>query len=463
MTLVAPIPAAPARPRTIAPVRRWGLRPVDLWAVLGLNLLLITGMWVRHGGLETLHGPGGLLTGAGQLAGLYGTLAVLSQILLMSRSPWLEQLIGRDRIVWGHRWIGFASVWLLVGHAILITLGYAASAKAGIWAQTWDLLTTYPDVAMSAGGLGLFLAVAFTSMRRARRKLQYETWFFVHLYAYLAVALSFAHQLAVGTDFVDDVVARAYWIALYLAVFGCLIAFRVAQPLVLLVRHRPRVVGVTQEAPGVVSIHVGGRNMEQLAADPGQFFNLRLLTARGWWRAHPFSLSAAPDGRTLRFTVKALGDWTDDLQRVPVGTRLVLEGPYGTLTLHRRRKARVLLVAGGVGLTPLRAILDKVPARDGVTQVLYRAPSWDDVLFRHELEAFAAHRKVDLGYLVGRRGTAAMPGDPFEPRHLLAMCPDVRQREVFVCGPHPMMDAVEHSLRTLGVPADQIHSERFEY
>src|SRR5438067_1209648 len=125
---------------------------------------------------------------------------------------------------------------------------------------------------MSAVGLALFLVIGFTSMRRARAKLDYETWYFVHLYAYLAVALSFAHQLAVGTDFVDDPIARGYWILLYVLTFGALIAFRLGQPLLLWSRHRTRVHGVVHETVDAVSLYVGGRDIAGIAAEPGQFF-----------------------------------------------------------------------------------------------------------------------------------------------------------------------------------------------
>ena len=116
---------------------------------------------------------------------------------------------------------------LLVGHAVFITLGYAASSGQSIPAQVGDFIRHYPDVLMSIVGLALFLGVAITSVRAARRRLSRETWYVVHLYAYLAVALSFAHQLAVGTNFSNDVVARAWWVALYVAVFGSIVVWRI--------------------------------------------------------------------------------------------------------------------------------------------------------------------------------------------------------------------------------------------
>ena len=160
------------------------------------------------------------------------------------------------------------------------------------------------------------IAVTVTSVVIVRRRLRYETWYFVHLYAYLGVALAFSHQLATGSSFVGRPGARAYWYALYAVTLGALVVFRIGLPLWRSARHRLRVLRVVDEGPGVVSLEIGGRQLGRLRARPGQFFTWRFLTRRHWWEAHPFSLSAAPDGRRLRITVKALGDHTRSLRDV---------------------------------------------------------------------------------------------------------------------------------------------------
>ena len=147
---------------------------------------------------------------------------------------------------------------------------------------------------MAFVGLGLLVAVAASSIRVARRKLARETWYSIHLYAYLAVALGFAHQLAVGSDFSSDPAARVWWVALYVVVLGSIVTWRVGWPLVFNARHRLRVHGVKKETPGVVSIYLTGRDLDRVHAYAGQFFLWRFVTREGWWKAHPFSLSAAP-------------------------------------------------------------------------------------------------------------------------------------------------------------------------
>ena len=443
--------------------RTWRLRPFDVAALVVGNAVFICAMWWRHGGLDQLSTPGGPFTAAGQLTALLGTYAALVQLVLMSRSPWLDQLFGMHRLAAWHRWIGFATVWLLLGHGVLTTVGYAAFDATSPPAELLTLLTTYPYVLMGTAGMAMLLAVGVTSVRLARRRLAYETWHWIHLYAYLAIALATAHQLVVGSDFMHDPLARVYWLGLYFVTAGLVLAFRIGQPIALSLRHRLRVANVVAEAPGVVSVYLVGRDLKSLAVRAGQYFVWRFLTADGWWRGHPFSLSSAPNGEYLRLTIKDSGDDTRLLQHLRPGTRVFAEGPYGVLTGARRSRAQLLLIAGGIGIAPLRALLEELPVGRGKLTLLYRASDWGDVVFRDEIDALIGERGGQVHYLVGRRGSQEMRGDPLQPRALLGMVPDIQRRDVYLCGSNEMMDAVQASLRALRVPSSQVHSERFSY
>ena len=431
--------------------------------IIGANAVVVVGLWLRHGGVANATGPGGLSTAAGQLTALVGTYCVLVQLLLLARVPWLEQYLGLDRLAVWHRWNGFAAVTLLLGHTVLTTVGYASSTHQSLWNQTREFVSHYPDVLMAFVGLALLVAVAVTSVRYARRRLRRETWYFVHLYAYLAVALGFAHQLAVGTDFTDDQAARIWWVALYAVVLGSIIAWRVIQPLRFNARQDLRVSGIDPEAPGVVSISITGRHLRQVGAQPGQFFLWRFLMPDGWWQAHPFSLSARPTERRLRITVKALGDHSARLQSLRRGTRVFAEGPYGAFTQDRHTGRRVLLLAGGIGITPLRALMDVLPStqREDMTLV-FRVASDDDVIFRAELTRLAAKKRAVVHILVGAE-IGDDQTDQLSLPVLANLVPDIVQRDCFVCGPPGFIDAMRRRLRILGVPSGQIHFERFEF
>jgi ferredoxin-NADP reductase len=218
------------------------------------------------------------------------------------------------------------------------------------------------------------------------------------------------------------------------------------------------VAAVHHEAPGVVSILVEGQHLEELAAEAGQFFRWRFLTPDHWLNAHPFSLSAPPTSTVLRLTVKSLGDGSRGLQSLPVGTWVVAEGPYGAVTPARRTRRDVLLVAGGVGITPMRALFESIPLGPGEDLLLlYRARTAEELVFRAELEEIAARRGARIGWVLGGDRSAMSAAG------LLRMVPDLPDRDVFVCGPAGLMDAVRVSLRRAGLPPAQLHEERFVF
>jgi predicted ferric reductase len=461
------VQAGRARPRpatAIAPARGLRLRGSDVVAVLAAQAVVIAALWIAHGGPDQLgEGPAGILTAIGQVTALYGTYLALIQLVLMSRSPWLDETFGMDGLAVAHRWLGFTTVWLLVGHGVATTVGYALGDGVGVVQEFLTLITTYPYVLMATVSGGLFALVAVTSVKAARRKLAYETWYGLHLYAYLAIALGFLHQLFVGADFMHDQVAAIYWILLYVATVALILAFRIGQPIRTSLRHRLRVANVVREGPGVVSLYLTGRELDRLPVRAGQYLLWRFLTPDGWWRSHPYSISAAPNRDWLRITVKDLGDGSRHLARVPIGTRVMIEGPYGILTDVKRTKPGVLLIAGGIGITPLRALLEALPARPGDITLLYRARRPQDVIFRDELEILARRRGIAVHYLIGQRGSAAVPRDPLDARGIVTLVPDVLERDVYVCAPVSMMRSTEAALRTIGVPRRQVHAERFAY
>jgi predicted ferric reductase len=452
------------------PPRPSPINGVDLGWLIAINAIVVALMWLRHGGTDQLDAPGGVFTGAGDVAALYGTLAILALLVLISRVPWIERRYGMDRLNGWHRWTGLAATLLLTGHAVFTTLGYAAGLEGGIWAQLGDFVGSSQWMLSAIVGMALILGVTITSIRMARRRLSYETWWFVHLYAYLAVALSFMHQVVAGVDFVDDPWARAYWIFLYSLTLVILLGFRVATPLIRMLVHELRVSEIRWETNDVVSLTLTGRHLTRLRTEAGQFFILRFLQTDSWWKAHPFSLSAQPDGDSLRFTVKVVGDDTTEIAHIPVGTRVAAEGPYGIFTAARASKRKVLLIGAGIGITPVRAIYEAIDRAPGDVDLLYRAKSSTEAALLDELQAIQRDRGfgLDVSYSKSFDEThddhpIRTRDSPFQRGSLLARYPDIVERDVFVCGPPSLLAAARSGLRSAGVSADQIHTERFSY
>jgi predicted ferric reductase len=417
------------------------------------NATVAVSLWLQSGLPDVRDLPTALVS-AGRLTGLLGAYLALVQLALLSRLPVLERAAALDRRVAWHRLAAVGCVGLLCAHAVLITAGYAAGDRIGLPAEIGRLVNGYPGVISALAALALLVGVTATSARRLRRRLRYETWHFAHLYVYLAVALAYSHQLATGSDFVGNPAARAYWTCLYLVTAAIVLAGRVGVPLARAFRFRLRVLRVLEEGPTATSIEVGGRRLDRLAVRSGQFFTWRFLTRDHWWEAHPFSLSAAPDGRRLRITVKGLGDFTARVRSIPPGTRVIAEGPFGAFTAAGRRRRRVALIAGGAGITPIRALLEDMPGAPGDIAVVYRTARAADVILREELDELAARRGAEVHYLIGEPRPPS--GDD-----LRALVPDIADRDIYVCGPPEMTRATRATLRRAGVPGGQITTERF--
>jgi len=304
----------------------------------------------------------------------------------------------------------------------------------------------------------LFVAVGLSSWRRIRQFIPYETWYFIHLTGYLAVLLGFGHQLTLGTDIASDRLALWWWCLLAIATVAVVTYSRIADLLRSLTRTF-YVTAVSREANGIGSIHVSGPGIARLRVAGGQYFNVRALTRDLWWQAHPFSISAAPTTSGIRFTVKELGEDSGGLLRMKPGTRLLLEGPYGVFTADQAKGAPVVLVAGGVGVAPLRAILEDCGPHQRPV-VIVRVRDEDDVAHRVELERLVASRNGSLHVLTGPRQWFTRH-DPFAPATLQAWIPDLERRHVFVCGPASLESAVMTGMRKAGVPAQNIHHESF--
>ncbi|HEY3715475.1 MAG TPA: ferredoxin reductase family protein [Jatrophihabitantaceae bacterium] len=451
-TLEAPVARRPHEPLRISP----GLALFVIWA----GGAAVLALWWKD--TTFVIGLDGWLTNAGRITGLLAGYLVVVLLALMARVPALERGVGTDQLARWHAMAGRYTVSLVVAHTLLIIWGYAVTAHTNVVHETGGLLTTYPDVLMATVATGLFVAVGVASARAARRRLRYETWHFIHLYTYLAVALAFSHQFSTGADFVTNRPARLLWAAMYIAVAALLFWFRLVRPVAQGLRHRMRVVEVRRESSDTVSVWLTGRHLEELGAEPGQFFRWRFLARGMWWAANPYSLSAPPRPDLLRITVKAAGDHSRALAAVRPGTPVLAEGPFGAFTAARRRQRNVLLLAGGVGITPLRALFESLPGGPGEVTLVYRARNAGEVVFRDELEWIAGHRGARVHYLLGRRGRGRR-ADPLNSAALDRLVPGLRGHDVYVCGPPGMTHQARRALRQAGVPRRQIHHESFTF
>jgi predicted ferric reductase len=454
---------------TVSPVVRrrsldFGLR-VGATAVMWAGLLLVTYWWAAGGGITDLGGWETGLTSVGRLTGLSGSDLLLVQVLLMARLPVLERAFGQDRLVAVHRIVGFTSFNLVLAHLVLITWGYAAGDLTRAPAEFWELTVDYPAMLLALASTACLVLTAVTSIRAARARLRYESWHLLHLYGYLGVGLALPHQLWTGQEFLSSTAATVYWWGLWAVAALAVLVWRLGVPLWRNVRHRLRVTSVVPEDDGIVSVYLTGRHLDRLPARAGQFLGWRFLNRTGWTRGNPYSLSAAPDGRSLRITVRALGDGSAALRGVRPGTRVLFEGPFGRLTDRARTRRRVALIGAGVGVAPLRALAEGLGYEPGEAVLLHRFRRRP--LFAGELDVLARERGLRVVDLPGhRRSAGSWLGDGVPVDDLTALrhlVPDIAERDVYVCGPAPWAESVRRAAAAASVPADRIHVEEFRW
>lgn len=464
-SVAAPVPGARVGqtrgPRSLRGAARSGAKPPWPWVpeilatVAGLGLGATVAITLTAETQTELVARGGIAMFLGNLTALVGTYLALLMVVLVGRVGFVERAIGQDRLVAWHRRLGPWPLSLISAHVLFTTIGYAQAARTGIWHEIGVFLSSYPDMLVAFIGFGLMLAAGFASIRALRERMRRETWWRIHLVLYLALALAFVHEIVLGPSFVGHPLTTAVWSLAWAATAGLVIGYRWVLPLVRSLRHQLRVVQVRPEGPGVTSVLCSGRDVERLRVAGGQFFQWRFLARGLWWQAHPYSLSALPQGSALRLTVKDVGDHSSSLARLRPGTRVIIEGPYGAFTTHARQRTRVLLIAGGIGITAVRALLEDLP-RESRPIVLVRASAAEELVLRAETAELVRRLRGQLHELTGSRTEVAL-----DAQVLRELVPDITSRDVFVCGPAPFVRTVVEYVTLLGVPAEAIHHEAF--
>jgi predicted ferric reductase len=455
-TRTVPAPPSSHRPRRM-PAQGRPIVVDVLAALAGLGLGVTIALGVSAQSLTSISSVPGAITAVGRMTGLLAGYGMAVTVALSARIGPLERAIGQDRLLRWHHRLGPWGLYLLLAHVVLITVGYAGLAQTGVLAQLWQLILTYQGMLGAAVATLLLFLAGITSYRRARRRFRYETWWSIHLYTYLALLFAFAHQVDNGASFAGHPLATIWWTALWVGLLAAVVWWRFAVPVIRSLRHRIRVAEVVRENDDVVSVVLKGHRLDRLPVAGGQFFQWRFLTRGAWWEAHPFSLSHVPHRDRMRITVKNLGDHSADLAAMPIGTPVFIEGPYGRFTADAAVNPKVLLIGAGVGVTPLRSILQDLDEHADVA-VLLRGRTREDLVLTDEIAAEVERRAGRLWEAVGARDRVRITAPT-----LRKALPDVHQRDVFICGPAAFTAAVAAECSRAGVPAARIHVESFVF
>jgi len=431
------------------------------WAALltGLGLGLTVALeltTLRKSDFATVYS---ILQATSRFAALIGTYFALLGILLVSRIPWVERGVGHDRLVTWHRKLGPWSLYLIGLHVLLVTVGYAGQFHVNLASELINILTTFNWMWAALAGFIFMITASITSYKKARAKLSYEAWWVIHVSTYSAIALSFTHQVLNGPMFIGHPLNKGFWIFLYGSMVFSILYWRFAIPTFRSFRHALKVEKIVNEGENMVSVIMHGNNLDKLGAQGGQFFGWRFMSKGHALVSHPYSLSAAPTAHYLRITVKDLGDHSRSLADLKKGTRVFLEGPYGAFTAGRSSRKHVVLIGGGVGITPIRALMEEF--REGVQlDVIFRASRSEDLVLRGEMDYLAAQSEgsIRVHYLVGSRKI-----HPMDARSLKALVPRFADSDIYICGPGPLVETVREAAKDLGVPKNRFHDEAFAF
>lgn len=435
-------------------------KKILLYGALLLNPCIIIYLWYGNAQIRWSNELTNLFSEAGRLAGLFAVYCILLQIILIGRVKWVERIFGLDRLSRVHKWNGYLAGIFILSHPVCLTIGYTRRDYTGIIEQFMQFLT-WEDVTAALIGLVLFIAIIITSITIVQRRMKYETWYYVHLILYLAILLAFGHQLVVGNDLAGNAVFATYWKVLYGFVILNLLFFRFFKPLYVFYRHKFLIDRVVRETDDVVSLYIGGKNLHRFRFEPGQFLIVRFLCRSLWRQAHPFSFSAQPDGKYIRISIKNVGDFTSQVLAIPPGTPVIIDGPHGIFTARKCASEKVLLVAGGIGITPLRALIPRLLELKKQVVLLYSNRVAQGIVFKDELEKLSKNSSFIAHLVVTRDPAWQGEKGAIDQEKISRLVPDVKDRDVYLCGPPPMMDTIRKTLRGLSVKPSHIHYEQF--
>lgn len=438
-----------------------------LETVVYFSVAIVLALFLADGGATYFLNIKDVTTGLGIVTGLIGSDLMLIMLLLAARVPLIDRTFGHDKALAVHRKLGKPVLYLILAHMFLLMIGYGIAQGLNPIAEAIDMIANQQDMSIAFIATGLLILVVVTSLVIVRKKLSYEFWYIVHLLSYAAIVLALPHQFTQGQMFAEGTWARWYWMALYVGSLAFLTIFRVIIPVARSLRHDLKVSSVDIEAPGVVSITMSGRDLNALPAYGGQFFNWRFWNARMWWDSHPYSLSAHPDGKSIRITVRDLGAGSARLLKLKPGTRVSFEGPYGLFTDKARTQTKAVFIGAGIGITPIRALLESSPVLPHEITVILRGSTNQDVYLWQETYNLCVAKGAALRVLVGHRPRGVdtwLSADAYgEGQTLATLAPDLEHSDVYICGPTPWTELVIEDAKKCGLPDHHIHAERFDF
>ena len=451
-------------------------RPIRRTGVLALGLLppaVVVAAWLVLRGDDLAAGNEHAVGAVADLAALLGLTGFVVLLTLGTRLAWVERVFGLDRMLRLHRRLGPWVVGLFIVHGVLRTVRFSLGHGRS-W--TWSYLFNFGagDAGLLVGHLAFYLVLiaAALALLRGQRWLPFRVWKSSHLLVYPAVLLGFVHAAAKGWEdlrlFPNDAVYFALAVSA-LALFGVRAAYRMT-------RDRrctwilERVVRETHDTTSLVLARHGDSGPFRLRL-AGQFSLIRARSGRGWTEPHPFTISCEPASEVLRFTIKAVGAFSSSVRALPPGTPFLCEGPYGAFSPDFESEKRIVMIAGGVGVTPFLSFVrhaGRVAPDVGFT-LIWADKTHADIIAKDELHALARPSFLKVVHVLSQEPEALPEGGETVIYERGRVRAEILAKHVarspatyYLCGPGPMQEAVLAALRdALGVRPRDVKRELF--
>ena len=427
-------------------------------AAIALVLLVMFYGWLIKSG-HTLTTSSERIIAISRIAGIIATAGVLLEFLVMSRAPFIENNFSLEEINEFHRYAGYTIVYSLIVHVVFVTVGYGALDHLSLWRQFWVFPSQFSGLLSALVGSAALITAAAFSIKLIRTKIPYEIWYFIHIIVYGSIILTFSHQIDSGGDVSTVPWMRAYWYFLFGLLFVIVAYYRFLRHVSLSLYHGFRVEKIVPEATGIYSVYVSGKNIQKYKYVAGQYAHWRFLHPHFILQNHPFSISSIPGSDHLRFTFKTSGDFTNKLSSVPLGTRLFVDGPRGSFVTDHSYDRRVLMIAGGIGVSPFIPLSKSLLEDNRDVTVLYSVVNSSDIAFSDEFEQLAKSYPTTFQLAIH---VASERGYITEASLLKFIAQD-RNEAVYVCGPPAMTNAIIKQLKNIGFDDDQIITEQFSF
>lgn len=393
----------------------------------------------------------------------FAGLALMSlQFVLTARFKTLKAPYGADIVYHFHRQISFVALAFILAHPLLLFIFSPGTLRLlNLFSAPWRARAGVTAVV-------LVLVLIGASLWRKKLKIEYTNWRIWHgILSTAVVALAITH-VVLARHYLNTPLKQTLWIAYGIFWVGLLFYIRVLKPIMLLRRHYV-IESVLPERGNSWSLTIKPAGHPGMKFMPGQFAWITVGASPFSEAEHPFSISSsAEQPEKLTFTIKELGDFTRTIKNFQPGQKVYVDGPFGYFTVDRHPHAeQFVFIAGGVGITPIMSMLRTLAQRGDKRPLtlVYANRDWEAVTFREEIEQLQEKLALKVVHVLekppaGWSGDTGFVNQAILERHL----PGVRRRntvEVFICGPQPMMNAVERAISNMDIPFGDYHSEQF--